>query len=101
MILQDILRDIFRILNGNEYIRKRVDVLGDRFYYKLKGYQKLNKIRHINMYDFAWSSAYDSVYNTRDSNDNLEFKFEKYEDYIEELKKYINSDKPHIDLKGQ
>jgi len=53
------------------------------------------------MYDFAWSSAYDSVYNTRDSNDNLEFKLEKYEDYIEELKKYINSDKPHIDLKGQ
>ena len=100
-ITHDFIGDIFRILNGNEYIRKRVDVLGDRFYYKLKGYQKLNKIRHINMYDFAWSSAYDSVYNTRDSNDNLEFKFEKYEDYIEELKKYINSDKPHIDLKGQ
>ena len=85
-------------LNETNNMREPVDVIGDRFYYFLKGFKKLSSLKHDNMVDSAWNIALDAIYNTVRDNDISEFNLESYDAFIEEIKKYIYSSIPYIEI---
>ena len=92
------IEDIFYFLENNTTMRKEVDVIGDKFYYKLKGYKKLSALKLNTMINTAWTSAYDSFYNSSSNNDMLNFEIENYEQFIKLMKDFIKEDQPYIDL---
>ena len=85
------MNDIIEWLEENEEMGKNVDVIGDRFYYLLKGYKKIKSLKHYNIIDSAISISDDNLYKTVKNNNILEFTFDEYQLFIKEIKKYINS----------
>ena len=92
------IEDIFYFLENNTTMRKEVDVIGDKFYYKLKGYKKISALKLNTMINTAWTSAYDSFYNSSSNNDMLNFEIENYEQFIKLMKDFIKEDQPYIYL---
>jgi len=81
-----------------EKMNKKLDIIGDKFYYFLKGYIKIKSMKHYNMVDSALENTYDHLYNTHEDNNILEFEIKKYENFIEEIRKFIYSDIPFIKI---
>ena len=76
-----------------------VDLIGDRFYYLLKGYKKISAVRHDNMFDSAWWITYDTLYERKqEDNNDLDFTMNKYQDFIDEIGKHINIQTKYIDI---
>ncbi len=94
----EFIKQLFDFLISNTDIRKNVDVIGDKFYYKLKGYKKASAWKLNEMEVTGYASNYDSFYNSSSNNDLLEFDIESYDEYIELMKKFIQKDEPYIDL---
>ena len=92
------MKNIIDWLKENNKMRDPVDVIGDRFYYFLKGFKKLSSLKHYNMVDSAVNIALDAIYNTVRDNDISEFNLESYDDFIKEIEKYVYSSIPYIEI---
>jgi len=94
----DLMNKIIEWLKENDKMNKKVDVIGDKFYYFFKGYKKIKSLKHYNIYDSARQNTLDHIYNTHDDNNILEFEIKKYENFIEEIRKLIYSNIPYIKI---
>ena len=93
------MNNIIKWLNNNKEMTNKVDVIGDRFYYLLDSFKKVTAIKHYNMIDSAWSITYDTLYNIKlEDNSGLNFKMEKYQDFIDEIKNLIKPGEKYIDI---
>ena len=92
------IENIFKFLEKDTNMRKVVDVIGDKFYYKFEGYKKLTILKINNMAESGWTSAYDSFYGYISNNDILNFDIESYDVFIKMMKDFINGNHPFIDL---
>lgn len=79
-------------------MKKTVDVIGDRFYYQLKGNKIKKAITHFNVNTSAFHSIYATLYDDPRNNNKLNFNMDKYEDFVDEIKKYIHSGKSYVDI---
>ena len=94
----ELIYNIFNCLNNNSEMTKTMDVIGDKFYYLLKGYKQITRLKHYNIYDSAWSWAYDLLYGSYNTNDNLKFDMNDYKVFIDYMKELIKINEPYIDL---
>ena len=94
----ELIYNIFNCLNNNAEMTKTIDVIGDKFYYLLKGYKQITRLKHYNIYDSAWSWAYDLLYGSYNTNDNLKFNMNDYKVFIDYMKELIKINEPYIDL---
>ena len=85
-------------LKEDDKMNKKVDVIGDKFYYFLKGYIKIKSLKHYNMVDSALENTYDHLYNTHEDNNILEFEIKNYENFIDEIRKFIYSGIPFVKI---
>ena len=98
MEIGDLMNKIIEWLKENDKMNKKVDVIGDKFYYFFKGYKKILSLKHYNIYDSANQNTLDHIYNTHDDNNILEFEIKNYEKFIEEIRKLIYSNIPYIKI---
>ena len=94
----EFLRNIIVWLKENNDMRKTVDVIGDKFYYFLKGYKKLSSLRHYTLAKSGENKAFDNIYKTVKDNDILEFNMSSYDIFIQEIEKYIVPGIPFIGI---
>ena len=94
----DLMNKIIEWLKENDKMNKKVDIIGDKFYYFFKGYKIIKSLKHYNIYDSAEQNTYDHIYNTHDDNNILEFEIKKYENFVEEIRKLIYSNIPYIKI---
>ena len=85
-------------LKEDDKMNKKVDVIGDKFYYFLKGYIKIKSLKHYNMVDSALENTYDHLYNTHEDNNILEFEIKNYKNFIDEIRKFIYSGIPFVKI---
>ena len=95
---RDLMNKIIEWLEENDKMNKKVDVIGDKFYYFLKGYKKIKSLKHYNMVDSAKHNTLDHLYNTHEDNNIFELNIKKYDTFIEEIKKLVYSDIPFIKI---
>ena len=96
---EQFLNDTIKWLNESESMTKEVDIIGDRFYYLLKSHKRLISIKHDNMIDSALTITYNTLYNIHiDDNNDLNFEMEEYQDFFDEITKYINPNANYIDI---
>ena len=96
---EQFLNDTIKWLNESESMTKEVDIIGDRFYYLLKSHKRLISIKHDNMIDSALTITYNTLYNIHiDDNNDLDFEMEEYQDFFDEITKYINPNANYIDI---
>ena len=93
------INNITEGLSNNVAMNDTVDLIGDRFYYLLKGYKKISAVRHDNMFDSAWWITYDTLYERKqEDNNDLDFTMNEYQDFIKEIGKHINNQTKYIDI---
>ena len=92
------LRNIIIWLKENNDMRTKVDVIGDRFYYFLKGFKKMSSVEHYTLSESGWNKALDNIYKTVKDNDILEFNMNSYDIFIQEIEKYIVPGIPFIEI---
>ena len=92
------MKNIITRLKENEEMRSHIDVIGDRFYYLLKGYKKIKSLKHYNMVDSGRSIAFDNIYKTIGDNNINEFNLESYDEFIQEIEKLIYQGIPYIEI---
>ena len=93
------INNISEILRGNKDMNEMVDLIGDKFYYLLKGYKKKTSINHDNMFASAWWITYDTLYERKQvDNSDLNFTMDKYQDFVDEIEKHINIQTKYIDI---
>ena len=92
------IQEIFEFLENDTDMKIPVDVIGDKFYYKLEGYKKLSSLKLNTLVNTGWTSAYDSFYNSTANNDMLDFEIESYDEFIKMMKEFIKEDQPYIDI---
>ena len=89
---------IIDCLKANDEMYKTVDVIGDKFYYFLKGYKKQVSIVHKNIAISGGFKAYDHIYKNFKDNNLLDFNMSSYEIFIQEMEKYIYPGIPYIGI---
>ena len=85
-------------LENYEEMENKIDVIGDRFYYLLKGYKTETTLKHYNIYDSAFSSIYGKLYSTVKDNNDLKFEMKTYQDFTEYIKGFINKNKYYVEI---
>ena len=94
----DFRNDLITWLGSYEEMENQIDVIGDRFYYLLKGYKTETTLKHYNIYDSAFSSIYGKLYNTVRNNNDLKFEMKTYRDFIEYIKGFFNKNKNYVEI---
>lgn len=94
----DFRNDLITWLGSYEEMENQIDVIGDRFYYLLKGYKTETTLKHYNIYDSAFSSIYGKLYNTVRNNNDLKFEMKTYRDFIEYVKGFFNKNKNYVEI---
>ena len=92
------LKNIKDWLQKNVKMKEKVDVIGDKFYYFLKGFKKIKSIKHYNMVDSAISAVLNNIYKTNIDNNILELNLDSYDIFIEEIEKLINRNINYIEI---
>ena len=94
---EDFIKGIFDYLDNKANMTAPVDVIGDRFYYLFEGYKKISSLKHYNMVDSAWASAYDLFYSSKQHN-NVTIELKEYEDFKKKIRELINLNDPYIEM---
>ena len=94
----DFRNKLIKWLENFKDMENQVDVIGDRFYYLLKGYKTQTALKHNNMYESAFASIYGKLYDNFGNNSALNFTMEKYEDFIDYIKGYFDSNKYYVEI---
>ena len=93
-------KKLIKWLEENEDMKNQVDVIGDRFYYLLKGYKTQTALKHYNIYDSAYNSIYGKLYDNFGNNSDLNFTMEKYGDFVDYIHGYFEENKNYVEIEA-
>ena len=92
------MRNIIYWLQEDEKLEEPVDIIGDRFYYLLKGYKKEKSLGHTTMIEGAWFFGNYHLLRVKNDNNISDLNIEDYKSFVEEMKKYIKQGIPFVEI---
>ena len=79
---------------------KKVDVIGDKFYYLFEGYKKNKNIKNYDIIKAGRQASLQHVDRTNLNNNSMEgFEIDSYKDFIDIIRKLFHKNMPFIRIK--
>ena len=84
---EKLIEKIFELLEKNEKMTKKVDVIGDKFYYLFEGYKRTKNIRYYDIIETGQQASLQHVDGTYLKNNSIDdFEIGDYKEFIKIIK---------------
>ena len=95
-----LIKKIFELLEKNEKMTKKVDVIGDKFYYLFEGNKKLKNMKQYDIVTAGTQTSLQLIYETNQKDNSMDdFEIGSYKEFIDIIRKNLTENMPYIRIK--